>query len=218
MSNETNVTIDRRKSEEKYKKNPFLAEAVAEVKIGYKTMTFGTGETVSNTETGELIGTAAFRQRKVVDQSKFLMLYEKMQAFFWQLSPRANKLLRVIYHQAQEAIATDEIYLNWDIAEEILKSESIKMSKATYFRAVKELLEKKVLAQSVRTNIFYLNPTLIFNGNRASFIQEIISEDPSIEDEAYKLIAKRALDAHRNISSNELNIIGNEVKDKIEGK
>lgn len=204
---------DRRLAVTKHKKNPFLAETVAEVNIGHKTVSFGTGEALVNAETGEYKGEAAFKQVRVVDKSKFLMMYMGMQSAFWQLSARSQKVLRVIFHEMQNnAIGKDEVYISWDVAEEIFKNEGIKMSRATYFRALAELVEKKVVAESTRTGIFYLNPTLLFNGNRATFVQQIIAEDPSLVEEAQHITAKKALEASRTLSGETLKDIGDSIK------
>jgi hypothetical protein len=215
MSNEIEK-IDRRLSAVKHKKNPFLAETIAEVDLGTKTMTFGTGSRVADQETGECLGEAAFKQTRVVDKSQFLMMYMGLQSAFWQLSQRAQKVLRVIFHQAQSknTIGKDEIYLSWEVAEEIFIAEEIKISRATYFRGLGELVEKRIVAESTRTNIVYLNPTLIFNGNRATFIQQIITDDPDVVREAQEITAKRALDAHRQLSPAKLKEIGDSIKEK----
>jgi len=213
MSNTVEKKIDRRTSVVKHKKNPFLAEAVASVELGTKTVSFGTGEHLANIETGEMAAEAAFKMTKVVDKSQFLMMYLGLQSAFWQLSQRAHKVFRVIFHEAQHrAIGKDEIYLSWEVAQEVFEAEGIKMSRATYFRGVAELVEKRIIAESVRSGIFFLNPTLIFNGNRATFIQQIIMDDDAVVKEAQEITAKRALEAHRKLSGQELKDIGESIK------
>ncbi len=213
MSKEIEKKIDRRTTAVKHKKNPFLAETVASVELGTKTVTFGTGEHLANVETGEMAGEAAFKMTKVVDKSQFLMMYLGMQSAFWQLSQRAHKVLRVIFHEAQyRAIGKDEIYLSWEVAQEVFEAEGIKMSRATYFRGVAELVEKRIIAESIRTSIFFLNPTLLFNGNRATFIQQIITDDESVLREAQEITANRALEAHRELSGQKLKEIGESIK------
>lgn len=205
--------LDRRTAVVKHKKNPFLVECVAEIEMGKKILSFGTGHRLVDEETGEVRGEAAFKQVRVVDKSKFLMMYMSMQSSFWQLSQRALKVLRVIFHEVQfNAIGKDEVYLSWEIAEEIFKNESIKCSRATYFRGLGELVDKKVVAESTRGGIFFLNPTLLFNGNRATFIQQIVTDDPNIENEAQELIAKRNLEVHRELTSSQIQKIGDDFR------
>jgi hypothetical protein len=209
--------LDRRTKEVKYEKNPFRANTVAEVDIGYKKTTFGTGNRINDSDTGEDLGEAAFQQVRVVDKSKFLMFYLAGQQVFWQLSPKAQKVLRLIFNEVSyRAIGKDEIYLSWEIAEKFFKSEEIKCGRSSYFSAIKELAEKKVIAESIRTNIWFINPVLIFNGNRATFVQKIIAEDPSLVDEAQELTAKRALEAMRQLDGKKLEEMGKSFKTTLE--
>lgn len=205
--------LDRRTKDLKFEKNPFRANTVAEVEIGYKKTTFGTGRKINDTETGEDLGTAAFQQVRVVDKSKFLMFYLSGQQVFWQLSAKAQKVLRLIFNEVSErAIGKDEIYLSWEIATKFFESEDIKCGRSSYFSAIKELSEKMVIAESIRTNIWFINPVLIFNGNRATFVQKIIAEDPNIVEEAQEITARRSLNAMRQLDGKELEDIGNSFK------
>jgi len=214
MDEESNVQkLDRRTKDLKFEKNPFRANTVAEVDIGYKKTTFGTGRKINDTETGEDLGVAAFQQVRVVDKSKFLMFYLSGQQVFWQLSAKAQKVLRLIFNEVSErAIGKDEIYLSWEIANKFFNEEEIKCGRSSYFSAIKELSEKMVIAESIRTNIWFINPVLIFNGNRATFVQKIISEDPLLVEEAQEITAKRALEAMRQLDGKKLEGIANSFK------
>jgi hypothetical protein len=204
------MTVDRRTKDLKYEKNPFHANTIAEVDIGFKTTTFGTGQNFDNRETGESIE-AGFKQVRVVDKSQFLMFYLAGQQVFWQLSKRAQKALRLIFNEVQHrAIGKDEIYLSWELGNKFFKENGIKMGRSTYFKAIAELSDKKVIAESIRTNIWFINPVLIFNGNRATFVQTLISNDPTLLDEAQEITAKRALEALDKLDDGALDKIGND--------
>lgn len=204
------LAIDRRTKDLKYEKNPFHADTVAEVDIGYKTTSFGTGKSLTDLETGESYE-AGFKQVRVVDKSQFLMFYLAGQQVFWQLSARAQKALRLIFNEVQHrAIGKDEIYLSWEIGEKFFKENNIKMGRSTYFKAIAELADKKVIAESIRTNIWFINPVLIFNGNRATFVQQIIAKDPALIDEAQEVTAKRATEALKKLDEGALDKIGND--------
>ncbi|MFA0464232.1 hypothetical protein AB4458_23985, partial [Vibrio sp. 10N.261.45.F1] len=158
---------------------------------------------------------AAFQQVRVVDKSKFLMFYLSGQQMFWQLSAKAQKVLRLIFNEVSyRAIGKDEIYLSWEIAEKFFKNEEIKMGRSTYFKAIAELTDKLVIAESIRTNIWFINPVLIFNGNRATFVQKIIAEDPDLVEEAQEITAKRSLEAMRKLDKEKLKDIGSSIKTK----
>lgn len=206
--------IDRRTSVEKYKENPFRAETVASVELKHKTLTFGTGKQLHDDE-GEYHGEAAYKQTRIVDSAKFLMVYHAYQTLYWQLSGAAQKSLRaVLYLISEEAINKDQIYINWEVAKEIFDREGMKVGRTTYFKGMAELVEKRVIAQATLENIYFFNPALIFNGNRAIFAQEIIKADPQIEVEAQQIRARRALEASRELSGKELKKIGESIKPK----
>jgi hypothetical protein len=46
------------------------------------------------------------------------------------------------------------------------------ISKPVFFRGMAELLEKKFIARSSNPNIFFMNPKMMFNGDRFRLIQE----------------------------------------------
>lgn len=203
-------SIDRRTKDLKYEKNPFHVDTVAEVKIGYKKTSFGAGKLFTDLETGESYE-AGFKQVRVVDQSQFLMFYLAGQQVFWQLSAKAQKTLRLIFNEVQHrAIGKDEIYLSWEIGEKFFKENKIKMGRSTYFKAIAELTDKKVIAESIRTNIWFINPVLIFNGNRATFVQQIIAKDPSLVDEAQEVTAAKSIEALKKLENGALDKIGND--------
>lgn len=207
--------IDRRTSVEKYKENPFRADTVASVELKHKTLTFGTGTGLVDPETGEYQGEAAYKQTRVVDSAKFVMMYQAYQSLYWQLSTAAQKVMRAIFYQiSEEAINKDQIYINWEVAKDIFESENIKVGRSTYFKGMAELVEKRVIAQATRENIYFFNPALIFNGNRAIFAQEIVKADPQVEEEAQQIRAKKALEASRTLSDQTLKTIGSSIKPK----
>ena len=47
------------------------------------------------------------------------------------------------------------------------------MSKASFHRAVKEMLDKSFIAETVLPGLFFINPNLFFNGDRVRFVNEI---------------------------------------------
>lgn len=206
--------LDRRTNVTKFKENPFRAETVASVELKHKTLTFGTGDAVAS-ETGEYLGEAAYKQTRVVDSAKFVMMYQAYQTLYWQLTTAAQKVMRaVLYQISEEAINKDKIYINWEVASEIFKKENMKVGRSTYFKGMAELVQKRVIAQATLDNIYFYNPALVFNGNRAIFAQEIIKKDPKIEDEAQQIRAKKALEASRTLSSESIKKIGSSIKIK----
>ncbi|MBP1039273.1 hypothetical protein J8631_27420, partial [Serratia fonticola] len=44
---------------------------------------------------------------------------------------------------------------------------------SVYYRAMDELQNKRIIAKSSNKFIYYINPNILFNGDRARFIKEI---------------------------------------------
>lgn len=183
-------TIDRRSKNgvTRHSSNPFLIQTIASANIGNKQLHFAVGrdETVVNTATGALNETqAAFKLTKVVDKSKFVMLYMALMNDFFKFSKSSQKLVRAILNEVSESgIQKDSIYLNLDVVQDYLKSHNESIGKTSYSKAIKDLIASSLIAESNRPNIWFINPAMIFNGDRASFITELIKENPDIVDHA----------------------------------
>ena len=92
----------------------------------------------------------------------------------------------------QKQIGGEEIYLNFETAKEEAEKYESAISKAVYYRGLKELLEKKMIAKSVKRYIFYINPAIIFNGDRARFVKEIkIKEEEKQQEENLKILRSK---------------------------
>lgn len=64
-------------------------------------------------------------------------------------------------------------------------------SKASIYKGLAELVAAEVIARGNHENLFYINPLIIFNGDRVSYTKEFIRKKESEEeqkqlDEAFK--------------------------------
>jgi len=207
-----NTSLTRNKFP-KHQTSPFLADTVAAVEPKVKTKTYGRGSECVDISTGEYKGEIAFKHTRVVDAADFIMTYQAYQIVYWKLTTAAQKVMRAVFFQmSNEIISKDQIYLSWDVAEDIYNNENISVGRSTFYKGMLELIEKRVLAMSTRENIYFFNPALIFKGNRAIFAQEIVRSDPEIKHEAQEIRAKRALEAMRELDPKELKKIGKNMK------
>jgi DNA-binding IclR family transcriptional regulator len=69
------------------------------------------------------------------------------------------------------------------------------MSKSSFHRSIRELLDKKFIAESAITGLYFINPHLFFNGDRVRFVQEF--KRKRANDEHAQL--KRRLDTEYTI-------------------
>ena len=69
---------------------------------------------------------------------------------------------------------TDRIVLTEAIAREIAVANGQKpFGKTTYFRAVNELISLGFIAATTTPPFYFINPALVFNGDRVRFITEL---------------------------------------------
>lgn len=177
----TRVT-SRKKGVSAYSKNPFWDPY--SVDIGQKKVTIA-GGFIAQPETGETTHHAGIHRVEFVDEDKFIKLFTQNLRVFFDLSPASQKVLQCVLHTLQESPNKDGIFLPWFTVEDYSKLHSMKISRATFHRALKEMLEKGFLAESEHANFYWINPHLFFNGNRMMFISEYVklskSESGQIE-------------------------------------
>lgn len=166
----TRVT-SRKKGVSAYSKNPFWDPY--SVEIGQKKVTIA-GGFIAQPETGETTHHAGIHRVEFVDEDRFIKLFTQNLRIFFDLSPASQKVLQCVLHTLQDSPNKDGIFLPWFAVDDYSKNHGMKISRATFHRAVKEMLEKGFLAESENANFYWINPHLFFNGNRMVFISEYV--------------------------------------------
>ena len=151
-----------------YTENPFWKST--EVKIGSKMIRVAGGQHIN--ESGESVGHSGVHVIREVDESEFIKVYTGNVKQIFDLKPSAQRVLQYLVTELQQTPNADAIYLAWFGADEYFSEHNIKLSRASFQRAMKELLEKGFIAESAKPNMFWFNPNLFFNGNRMAFIHE----------------------------------------------
>lgn len=131
---------------------------------------------VSDSQTGEVYSTAQIRQTKIVDGERFVKLFVRHLDAFFDLKPGTVKLLMALIEELSQARYAhgDTIYLNYNKVVEFFQSKGTKPpAKGTFFSAMAELTEKKIVAPSVDVNLWFVNPAVFFNGDRVRFVTEL---------------------------------------------
>lgn len=168
-----NPIQSRRKNTLAYPENPFWKKT--EVKIGKKTIKVAGGRHIN--ADGESIDHSGIHIVKDVDENEFLKVYTKNIKAIFDLKPTAQRVLQYLMTELQKTPNADAIYLAWVGAESYFSEHDIQVSRASFHRALSELIQKGFLAESTRPNMFWFNPNLFFNGNRLSFIYEYRKTD-----------------------------------------
>lgn len=170
----------------RHENNPFTDGM--EIKIGNKSVrvsTIGKDDNILvNQVTGEVTGTHVVARRRV-DRTKFVKTFADYMAFTFDLTKAGNKALRVVmWATKQYAVGKDKVDLGKYTYEEFLKyyEESVPplvLSYPTFTRGLAELEKAKIVAKTMRTGRYFLNPNCIFNGDRVAFstILERASEE-----------------------------------------
>src|SRR5450830_268255 len=155
---------------ERYLKNPFIQEASNSTKTGVRRITNKTKDQmmVMSPETGEIFGHAGFWQAQEVDKTQFVKLYVNGVRALKELTGAGAKVFELLYVRVQEAIGKDQLWLTHPSIDQALTP----MSEATFYRGMKELLEKKFIAESTTPGLYFLNPDYIWNGDRLAFVKE----------------------------------------------
>lgn len=152
-----------------YTKNPFWKPY--EIDVGTKKVTIS-GGTVLDTGTGEAMKYAGIHRVEYVDEDRFVKLFTQNLRVFFDLSPASQKVLQCVLSTLQDSINSEGIFLPWFTVEDYSKAHNLSVSRATFHRALKEMLSKGFLAESENQNYYWINPHLFFNGNRMTFITE----------------------------------------------
>lgn len=153
---------------EKHSGNPFMTGGLVQIKGKKKFYNIASkGEITINRE-GQVIGGVQHSIVRIVDDSKFVKLFEDGVAAHYDLGRSGAKVFKYLYAQVQAKPSIDKLYLYFMDALE----EPWAISKPVFFKGMAELLDKNFLAKSTNPNMFYLNPLMLWNGDRFKFVQE----------------------------------------------
>jgi hypothetical protein len=156
----------------KYRENPFLMIASSNTKGGVRKIEGKTDDRlmVVSEDTGERLGGAGFFKYQEVDKTQFLKLYINGVKAITELSSAGTKVFEILYRTVQENKDNDKIFMAFDLVDQNI----VKIARATFYRGMKELINKNFIAETTVGNCYFINPDYIFNGDRLSFVQSYI--------------------------------------------
>lgn len=151
----------------KHKLNPFLDNDVITMDKGKKQIVIGsTNKVLVDTKSGDAEAITLLHKYKEVDRDKFVKLYvNEIQALF-DLTKTGLKVFGFVLQCLK--INDDMIYM--DVSE--IKEYCGYKSNKTVYKGLSELLSSKIIAMSNKTNLWFVNPKVVFNGNRIAFVKE----------------------------------------------
>lgn len=167
------------------KENPFLKQSLEVVTQNiakkYRTASRTDEKAILQAfdpSTGELLGHTQFIRQIEVDEEKFAKVYLSRFPAFFDLKPQAIKVFGYILNQLVPN--KDEFIFD---REECMEYTGYKSDKSVFI-GLTELLNAEIIARSHRDYKYFINPMVVFNGNRISFVDTYVKKKkkPEIED------------------------------------
>jgi hypothetical protein len=123
--------------------------------------------------TNEVIGVTAVFQIEEKDDAEFVKVFAEGVKAAFNLTKTAYRVFHAVLDVYQGTRMSggyvDSVYLAW--FDGGLSGAQIDMSEYTFKRGLRELLDKSFLAPR-SPNLFWVNPTLFFKGDRVAFVKE----------------------------------------------
>lgn len=150
--------------------NPFMDSLTFKTGTQQKTMARGQiyFKDKSNNET--IHETGFFGTRKTVDKDTFTKVFSAGVKMMLELSATSYKVF--LYVMSATKINDDTIVFVLSSCQEFTGLKS----KTSIFKGLSELLEKQVLARTSEHFVYFINPAIIFNGDRMLIVNEYIKE------------------------------------------
>lgn len=168
--------MSRKRGVTSYRDNPFITATTA-IATRRKRVVVSGGKAIVDTATGEYENVAEIVMIKQVDSEQFVKLFTQNLRVFFDLTPVTMKLLQVLLSQCQQAPNMDRVMLNLTVMQDFfIMHQDEPMSKASFHRAVRELIDKQFIAETMLGGLYFINPNLFFNGDRVRFMTELRRE------------------------------------------
>jgi len=170
-----------------YDENPFIEKAITEIQestIKKKVFIKGNRSIMNHVinNDGEVMGYSTFLRNIEVDESQFVKFYLARFSSFFDLSKSAFKVFGYILNRC--IIANQDIfYIDFEEAKKYTN-----YSADNHIRTgLSSLVEHGIIARSRNPYKYYLNPLVVFNGDRITFAETYIRKKKSSSDKTKTL-------------------------------
>lgn len=155
------------KGSHKYKSNPFVNEELFYLNKGHKTVIAGSANKyLVDAKSGEFEGITLFAKKQEIDKEEFAKIYVDQIKSLFGLSKSGIRVFS--YFLSALRINKDEVYIN---VASVMEFCEYRQSNQVY-KGLAELLSNNIIAMSSNPNIWFVNPHIMFNGNRVAFFKE----------------------------------------------
>lgn len=162
-------------SRDVYKANPFIAASSGFSVHIRKNMTLVARGLEIKDQDGEEVNAGLIGKIEEVDSDEFVKLYTANVGMLFDLSSRAQKALVAVFCAVQKAKDQAHIFLPYHRAVEYYEKIGISKipSRSTFSAGITDLIKMDFLAAHYDGEGWYwINPNLLFNGNRIRFVTE----------------------------------------------
>jgi hypothetical protein len=168
---------------EKYDSNPFVEQAIDQIQghvvKKYRNAT-NTGEKAVlqafDGNTGEVLGHTSFVRQIEVDEDQFTKIYLNNFSAFFGIKEAG---IRVFGYIMTRMVPGQDLVI-------FLMNEAVEYtgykSKNSIWRGLGELVENKIIARGPSESLYYINPMVVFNGNRVTFAKTYIKKKKQLNN------------------------------------
>lgn len=161
--------------------NPLVV--TSEIELKRRRVRTGLKQDLVDPATGVISGAAMIHTIEEKDDAEFVKVFAQGVKAIYDLSRTAARVfqavLEVYQSEPMNGGFADSVYLAW--FDGGLSGKDIGMSDDTFQRGLKELLAKGFLAPR-QPNLFWVNPSLFFKGNRVLFLKEYVRRRKTSEE------------------------------------
>lgn len=180
-----------------YNENPFVEKAVQDIKIVRRQQVIRPKnkdeiQMITSTD-GEITGYSQFMRFIEVEEEKFAKLYLSQLASFWELTKPS---IRVFSYILTVLKPKQDLFIF--IMEDCLQYAGYS-SERSVFEGLTGLIEANIIARSNHHLKYYINPLVVFNGDRVTFAKTYIKKKKEKEE-----VVKNQLDLFNELRVHQL--------------
>ncbi len=156
------------------KANPFLDDTLQHIEKGEKTLLFGqkNPDLIIDSDS-QVKGHSLFARKVSVDKAKFMKVFMSGLSNWFDLSKAGIKVFAYVANQVEPN--RDTFMFSLERCKDFTGYKSAKM----VFSGLAELAENKFIARGENPFVYYINPTVFFNGDRLTFVEQYEVEQPA---------------------------------------
>ncbi len=194
---------------EKNRANPFVDKAIENIETVKKKQFINTSnksevQVIINNE-GEAVGHSAFMRFIEVDEDKFTKFYLSQFEAFWDLPKSAIRVFGYIMQQLKPKNDRFDFFMD-----DCLDYTKYKNKKQVY-EGLTSLCQNGIIARGYNENVYFINPLIVFNGDRVTFAKTYIKKKKAKQIDPNQ--AQISFATYQDLSEEEPNILDSSQSD-----